>query len=90
MNFLDGSYLSNFTASSAGPWWRDGDVFAMGATADPAKLKKLSALTVDEKQMFRIGNTVNRIIAYVDNTKIPCCKVDALHRLILKRLKSEV
>ena len=39
----------------------------MRITADPAKLIKLSALTVDEKQMFRIGNTVNRIIAYAVN-----------------------
>jgi hypothetical protein len=55
----------------------------MGVTADPAKLKKLSASTVDEKQMFRIGNTVNRIIAYAVNMKIPYCKVDDPRRLIL-------
>jgi hypothetical protein len=62
----------------------------MGVTADPAKLKKLSASTVDEKQMFRIGNTVNRIIAYVDNTKIPYRRVDGLPRPILQRLKREI
>jgi hypothetical protein len=55
----------------------------MGVTADPAKLKKLSASTVDEKQMFRIGNTVNRIIAYMANTKIPYRKVDGPRGLLL-------
>jgi hypothetical protein len=62
----------------------------MGVTADPAKLKKLSASTVDEKQMLRIGNTVNRIIAYTVNTKIPYYKVDGPRRPILQRLKREV
>jgi hypothetical protein len=51
--------------------------FTMRVTAAPAKLIKLSASTVDEKQMFRIGNTVNRIIAYAVNMEIQYCGANA-------------